>query len=131
MPRDLAQPEVRAAGGLIFRDDLILLVHRPRYDDWSFPKGKASAGESDEDCALREVHEETGFDCLLGREIDTTFYRDSRGRTKRVRYWEMEVVGGDFTPSVEVDEIRWCRKDEAATLLSYNRDRGVLAALSA
>lgn len=105
----------------------VLLVHRPRYDDWTFPKGKAQDGESDESCALREVSEETGFDCRLGAELRSTSYRDSRGREKRVRYWVMNVAGGEFHPSAEVDEIRWCTKDDAARLLSYPRDRGVLA----
>jgi 8-oxo-dGTP pyrophosphatase MutT (NUDIX family) len=105
----------------------VLLVHRPRYDDWTFPKGKAQEGESDESCALREVLEETGFDCRLGDELLSTFYRDSRGREKRVRYWVMEIARGEFHPSAEVDEIRWCTIAEAARLLSHPRDRRVLA----
>ena len=68
---------------LVYDDGRILLVHRPRYDDWTFPKGKADPGESDEACALREVREETGFDCRLRAELPATFYRDSRGRAKR------------------------------------------------
>ena len=75
---------VRAAGGLIRRDATVLLVHRPRYDDWTFPKGKADEGESDEDCALREVREETGLHCTLGAEISSTEYLDAEGRAKRV-----------------------------------------------
>jgi 8-oxo-dGTP diphosphatase len=107
----------------------ILLVHRPKYDDWTLPKGKAEPGESDEDCALREVREETGFDCRLGPELASTGYRDSRGRPKRVRYWLMDLAGGEFVPTPEVDEIRWCTKAEGDALLSYPRDRGVLSEL--
>ncbi len=122
---------VRAAGGVLRRGDRVLLVHRPRYDDWTFPKGKADDGESDEDCAVREVHEETGFSCRLGEELPSTFYVDSRGRPKVVRYWSMDVDGGEFAPTSEVDEVRWCTPDEAAALLSYDRDQKVLTAAAA
>jgi 8-oxo-dGTP diphosphatase len=117
---------VRAAGGVVERDGLVLLVHRPKYDDWTFPKGKAEDGESDEDCALREVHEETGLACRLLDELVPTEYIDSRGRPKRVRWWRMQVVGGAFTPTEEVDEIRWLTSAEAAQLLSYGRDLALL-----
>jgi len=117
---------VRAAGGLVLRDGEVLLVHRPRYDDWTFPKGKAEDGETDEDCALREVLEETGFECRLGAEAGTTEYIDSRGRPKRVRWWLMEPLRGDFTPTDEVDELRWAEPAVAAELLSYGRDLTLL-----
>ena len=120
---------VRAAGGVVRRGPKILLVHRPRYDDWTFPKGKAEGDETDEDCALREVREETGLSCRLLAELPSTTYTDSRGRPKRVRYWLMEPDGGVFGPSREVDEIRWCEPAEAEALLSYDRDRAVLAGL--
>jgi 8-oxo-dGTP diphosphatase len=120
---------VRAAGGVVRQRARILLVHRPRYDDWTFPKGKADDDEPDEDCALREVREETGLSCRLLSELLSTTYTDSRGRPKRVRYWLMEPLGGAFTPTREVDEVRWCVPAEAATLLSYDRDLEVLAAL--
>jgi 8-oxo-dGTP pyrophosphatase MutT (NUDIX family) len=107
-----------------------LLVHRPRYDDWTFPKGKADPGEPDEDCALREVREETGFVCRLGEELPSTFYLDSRGRKKRVRYWQMQVDAGEFVPTAEVDAIRWCTTTEASELLSYARDRDLLGKLT-
>ena len=123
--------EVRAAGGIVWDRERVLLVHRPRYDDWTFPKGKADPGESDEDCALREVAEETGFECGLGDEVAATSYRDSRGRWKRVRYWQMDVLGGRFVPSSEVDEARWCTTEEALRLLSYARDRDLLTTLPA
>jgi 8-oxo-dGTP diphosphatase len=120
---------VRAAGGIVARDGRLLLVHRPKYDDWTFPKGKAEPGESDEACAVREVEEETGLRCELGAELPSTHYTDSRDRPKRVRWWRMEPVAGEFTPSDEVDEIRWLTPDEAAQVLSYGRDQALLAAV--
>jgi len=119
--------EVRAAGGVVARDGEVLLVHRPRYDDWTLPKGKAEDGESDEDCALREVWEETGLRCELEDELPSTHYVDARGRPKRVRWWRMRVVGDDgFTPNEEVDELRWVDGDTAAALLTYERDGSLL-----
>jgi 8-oxo-dGTP pyrophosphatase MutT (NUDIX family) len=117
---------VRAAGGVVLRDGLVLLVHRPKYDDWTFPKGKAEDGESDEECALREVREETGLECRLLDELSTTEYVDSRGRPKRVRWWHMGVVDGEFAPTEEVDEVRWLSPAAAAQLLSYGRDLALL-----
>jgi 8-oxo-dGTP diphosphatase len=127
---------VRAAGGVVTRQndsgDLeVLLVHRPRYDDWTFPKGKAEDGEGDEDCALREVEEETGFRCRLKQELESTEYRDTKGRRKTVRYWAMTPLEGAFTPRREVDEVRWLSPADAGAQLSYNRDRAVLASLDA
>ena len=82
------------------RDGDVLLVHRPRYDDWTFPKGKADEDESDEDCALREVHEETGLRCALDEEIGVTEYVDAKGRPKRVRWWRMHRLADDgFRPN--------------------------------
>src|SRR5437773_10449601 len=105
---------VRAAGGVVWRRDgagllEILLVHRPRYDDWSLPKGKCDQGENDTDCALREVEEETGLTCRVGAELPSTQYQDNKGRSKTVRYWAMQSVSGDdrFTPNAEIDETRW------------------------
>jgi 8-oxo-dGTP diphosphatase len=107
----------------------VLLVHRPRYDDWTFPKGKAEPDESDEDCAVREVWEETGLRCELRAELPSTYYTDSRGRPKRVRWWRMEPLEGVFAPTEEVDEIRWLTHEEAAELLSYARDQALLEAV--
>ncbi|MDX6466081.1 MAG: 8-oxo-dGTP diphosphatase [Gaiellaceae bacterium] len=129
-PARIAVTVVRAAGGLVVRDGAVVLVHRPRYDDWTFPKGKAHDGESDEECALREVHEETGLRCELGDELPSTEYVDSRGRPKRVRWWRMRPVADDgFSPNDEVDEVRWAAPEDAASLISYDRDRIVLDAL--
>jgi 8-oxo-dGTP pyrophosphatase MutT (NUDIX family) len=113
---------IRAAGGVVERGGLVLLVHRPRYDDWTFPKGKAEDGERDEDCAVREVEEETGLLCALRGELPATEYVDSRGRPKRVRWWRMEPLSGTFLPNDEVDEIRWVAPGDAVGLLSYDRD---------
>jgi 8-oxo-dGTP diphosphatase len=120
---------VRAAGGLVVRDGEVLLVHRPKYDDWTFPKGKCEEGEPDEACALREVEEETGFRCELLGELGETRYRDAKGRPKVVRYWHMRAVAGVFAPHAEVDEIRWETPESAARLLSWPRDLTLLEQL--
>jgi 8-oxo-dGTP diphosphatase len=120
---------VRAAGGLVLRDGKVLLVHRPRYDDWTFPKGKCGVDEPDEPCALREVHEETGLVCRIAGEVSATEYVDSKGRPKRVRWWLMEPLEGHFSPNDEVDEVRWAEPAEAAKLLSYERDLALLETL--
>jgi 8-oxo-dGTP pyrophosphatase MutT (NUDIX family) len=118
---------VRAAGGVVRRDGRVLLVHRPRYDDWTFPKGKAAPEETDEACALREVEEETGLRCELGTELGPTQYTDPRGRPKRVRWWLMRpVADSGFVPNDEIDELRWATPPEAAALLSYARDAALL-----
>ena len=121
--------EVEAAGGVLVRDGRVALVHRPRYDDWTLPKGKLDPGESFEQAALREVEEETGFRCELESELPSTHYEDSKGRPKVVRYWRMTPVSGEFEPNEEVDEVRWLSPAEAAELLTHDRDREVLAAV--
>ena len=120
---------VRAAGGLVVHDGKVLLVHRPKYDDWSFPKGKCDAGEPDEACALREVAEETGLRCELLEEIGETSYLDGKGRPKVVRYWRMRALDGEFVPRDEVDEIRWETPERAAAILSWPRDLPLLEQL--
>jgi 8-oxo-dGTP diphosphatase len=107
----------------------ILLVHRPRYDDWTVPKGKLESGEAHPAAALREVAEETGLRCALGPELVSTTYRDRRDRPKEVRYWAMTPLDGDFVPTEEVDEVRWLPVDAARSLLTYPRDQPVLDAL--
>jgi 8-oxo-dGTP diphosphatase len=126
---------VRAAGGLVCRSGEhgteILVVHRPAYDDWSFPKGKLEPGEREEDAATREVEEETGLRCRLDREVATTRYHDSRGRPKTVRYWLMTPLGGRLEAANEIDEARFIPVGEAAAVLTYSRDRELLEALEA
>lgn len=123
---------VHAAGGVIVRGgsrgDEVLLIHRPKHDDWSFPKGKVQAGERFEDAALREVEEETGYICELEYEAGSVTYRDSESRPKLVRYWRMHPVQGEgrFTATGEVDEIRWVPIDEASDILTYPHDRELL-----
>ncbi len=107
----------------------VLLVHRPAYDDWTFPKGKADPGESDLDCALREVEEETGLACEVVAALGETTYVDARGRQKIVHYFSMRPLGGAFAPDDEVDEVRWLSVKLAAALLTYDRDRLLLGAL--
>lgn len=126
-------PLVRAAGGVVWRtassgEVEMLLVHRPKYDDWTFPKGKNEPDEDDETCARREVEEETGLRCTLGPELTSTSYVDRKGRPKEVRYWVMTVEEGEFSATDEVDEVRWVTATQARWLLSYDRDREVLDA---
>jgi 8-oxo-dGTP diphosphatase len=125
---------VQAAGGVVYRRDdgalEVLLVHRPRYDDWTLPKGKLHRGESHEDGALREVEEETGLRCELGLELPSSHYHDQKGRPKVVRYWTMRPLGGAFHPHDEVDDARWLPLAEAETELSYDRDREILRAFA-
>jgi len=126
---------VEAAGGVVWKVEkdrvMVLLVHRPKYGDWSLPKGKLDPGESHEEAARREVEEETGFRCKLGRELEQITYRDSHGRPKRVRYWAMTVSKGEFAVNDEVDEIRWLTIGDAVDRLSYDRDVPVLASFKA
>ena len=123
--------EVEAAGGVVLDDEgRVVLVHRPKYDDWSLPKGKLDPGESFEEAALREVEEETGLRCRLVRELRAVEYTDAKGRSKVVRYWLMEVEADlGFVPNDEVDEMRRLPPDEAHALLSYDLDHEVLGAV--
>jgi 8-oxo-dGTP pyrophosphatase MutT (NUDIX family) len=130
MTIDPEAAEVKASGGVVRRHGNrgleVALVHRPRYDDWSFPKGKLDPGESWEDAALREVEEEIGLRCRLGDELPPTSYRDNKGRAKVVRYWLMDPLDGEFEPSHEVDEVRWLALADADGLLTYQHDRELL-----
>ncbi len=126
---------VLAAGGVVWRRGAsggleVVLVHRPRYDDWSLPKGKLDPGETDEEAALREVREETCVVAELGPELPATTYLDRSGKHKRVRYWAMTVVAGDPEGANEVDEAGWVPLEEAADRLTYPHDVEVLRALS-
>ena len=120
---------IEAAGGVVEQDSLIAVVHRPRYDDWSLPKGKLDKNESAERAALREVQEETGLSCQLIEELEPVSYTDNRGRPKNGRYWRMKVLSGEFEVNDEVDELRWLSKADALELLSYEHDRELVAAL--
>jgi len=125
---------VRAAGGVVSRTDPeagfeLVIVHRPKYSDWSLPKGKLERGETEEQAALREVEEETGLRCSLRRPLGVVSYTDPHGRPKTVHYWEMSVDGGSFEPNREVDELRWVAPSEALDLLTHDRDRELLGRL--
>ena len=124
---------VRAAGGVVRRSRdggvEFLLVHRPKYNDWSFPKGKCETDEPDEECALREIEEETNLRVALGPELVSTTYV-SKGRPKLVRYWLVEPQDPDEARAQnEVDALAWLTPDEAAARLTYARDRDVLRAV--
>ncbi len=153
----LGEPEVAAAGGVVMRDvedgggdtvgrvDAgrrspsgrrsagleIAVVHRPRYDDWSLPKGKLYEGEGWLDGALREVEEETGLQCEPREELASTRYFDRKSRRKRVRWWLMKPIAGEFRPNDEVDELRWLPLDEAMSTLNYEHDRELIRSVRA
>jgi 8-oxo-dGTP pyrophosphatase MutT (NUDIX family) len=124
---------VQAAGGAVWRNNdgttEVAVVHRPRYDDWSLPKGKAVRGEHPLDTARREVREETGIHPVLGPELPTQHYR-ARAGEKVVRFWAMSGRDGGFRPTAEVDEAVWLPVAEARTVLSHRRDVAVLDALA-
>ncbi len=123
---------VRAAGGLVWRHDgagelELVVVHRPRYDDWSLPKGKAHAGERAIDTALREVLEETGLRCSAAQELAKVRYRTERGEDKTVRWWAMTVVEDlGLEANDEVDVVRWVSLDEFERLATFPTDREVV-----
>ena len=129
----MTEPEVAAAGGVVLREGAdgpeVALVHRPKYDDWSLPKGKLDRGEAWEEAALREVEEETGLRCELGTELSPARYRDSKGRDKLVRWWLMRPLDGEFTPNDEVDELRWLGLGAALDVLDYDHDRDLVQAV--
>jgi len=122
---------VRAAGGVLLRDAgrrEVLVIHRPRYDDWSLPKGKLERGESEETAAVREIAEETGYRASVVREIGRVRYVDSKGRDKEVVYFVMRTEGeSDFSPGDEVDAVRWIPVADATRVLSYERDARIVS----
>ena len=120
---------VRAAGGVVLDDHgRVAVVHRPHRDDWSLPKGHLEAGESDEEAAVREVHEEAGIEARIVDDAGTTSYVDHHGRPKVVRYFVMTATGGRFSPNDEADELRWIGPEEL-DLLTYADDRAVVGAV--
>ena len=126
---------IRAAGGVISRrsdrgEIEVLLIYRREQRDWSFPKGKLERGETDEECALREVEEETGLRCEMTSELPSVSYHDRRGRLKVVRYWAMTAERGRARPCNEIDAVRWLSIDSAESLLTYPRDRELLVAFA-
>lgn len=131
-PDKQVKANIFAAGAVLWRPAAdgrveVAIVHRPRYDDWSFPKGKLDPGETRVVAATREVEEETGFRSVLGRDLGKVTYPVTGHRKlKRVDYWAARALDGRFTPNDEVDELRWVATEEAFDLLSYPMDRSVL-----
>jgi 8-oxo-(d)GTP phosphatase len=126
-----ASKAVLAAGAVLWRSNgdsatpEVAIIHRPRYDDWSLPKGKVDHGETEPVTAVREVHEETGYTSHLGRRLTAVSYPVEQG-IKKVRYWAARCVDGTFTPNAEVDELKWLPVSEAMKQLGYAHDRKVL-----
>ncbi|MGW6917916.1 NUDIX hydrolase [Kitasatospora sp. NPDC054939] len=141
MPSPGRAPVVLAAGAVLWLPGRlkkdgglgrprIALIHRPKYDDWSLPKGKLDPGEAVAEAALREVLEETGFHCVLGAELPAQHYW-AQGRPKEVRYWAAVPSGGRFRPNREVDRLEWLPAGKARARLTYDRDRLLVDALLA
>jgi 8-oxo-dGTP diphosphatase len=132
--RRTEEDTVRAAGCVLWRRSPvtgapeICLVHRPKYDDWSHPKGKLKRGESPLAGALREVAEETGFHCVPGARLPSVVYY-AGGRRKLVTYWAAEATDGAFVPNREVDRVRWLPPDAARAKLTQPRDGDLVNAL--
>ena len=124
---------IRAAGAVLWRDDdgivEVAVVHRPRYDDWSLPKGKLDSGETVPAAAVREVFEETGYHAVLGRHVSQVHYK-AFGRPKVVDYFSARALWGSFVPNGESDELRWLPVAEAAALVTRPLDRDVLGAFA-
>jgi 8-oxo-dGTP diphosphatase len=130
MTTALPRTTIRAAGGLVVRgqgeDIEYLLAHRPRYDDWSIPKGKLNNGEKFRDGALREIEEETGAVTSPIAKLGSIAYETPNGNGKVVRYWLLQAEGGQFTPNAEVDAVGWFAMKKAWKRMTYSRDREVL-----
>lgn len=134
MPQLNERGEIRAAGGVILSGDhhpvQVLMVYRSAFRDWSIPKGKVKYGETDQDAALREVREETGLNCELGRELGAMHYLDRKGRSKVARYWAMLQVNGQLDANAEVSDFEWVALDEAARRATRSGDREFLEKLA-
>lgn len=127
---------VWAAGGVLWRTSApgkleVAIVHRSRYDDWSLPKGKAHSGELLVATAAREMTEETGFECRVGRELGVMRYPLKSGTPKQVYYWSMEATGGRFVSNHETDDIQWLTIAGAQRTVSYDADRQILESFAA
>lgn len=126
---------ILAAGAALWRHEpdtgelRVALIHRPRYDDWSLPKGKVDPGENEPVAAVREIWEETGQRCHLGRRLIQTQYQVVQG-SKVVHYWAARALGGEFTPGSEVDQLEWLPVDAAVAKLTYPHDRDVLTSFT-
>ena len=115
---------MQAAGAVPRRNGGVLIVHRPKYDDWTFPKGKLEEGETHEQAVARELEEESGWRGDLGAELEPTRYTDGNGREKEVRWWEVWVrERGDWEPNEEVDDFMWVPLSEVDSFLTYDADR--------
>ena len=130
-PKPNQDSKILAAGGVITRrhrgHSEFLIVHRPRHDDWSLPKGKLENSEKFSEASIREVKEETGSEVKKLAKIGSIAYKSTGGRAKVVRYWLFEYLSGKFQPNYEVDEIRWVEATDAMQILTYPRDRNVFA----
>jgi len=119
--------QIVAAGGIVWRHtkrgNEVLLIHRPGYNDWSFPKGKVDPGETPRRAARREVAEEAGYICRLGPALGAIDYETTRGYPKTVHYWAMEATGGRFRKNSEVDQVKWLAPTKLSKHLTHERDR--------
>ena len=137
----MTRAPIQAAGGVVWRVGNgaggakveVAVIHRPRYDDWTLPKGKLAPGETHLEGAIREVHEETGHRVQPGRSLgEVRYLKKSAGaaREKVVHYWAMRAIGGAFSPNREVDELRWLIPSAAVELLTYEHDKALVRELT-
>ncbi|MFT4596779.1 MAG: 8-oxo-dGTP pyrophosphatase MutT (NUDIX family) [Paracrocinitomix sp.] len=121
---------IEAAGGVVVdmskNKPRYLLIHRPRYNDWSLPKGKLNEGETHHDAALREVKEETGLVCDVLAKLSPVNYTTPNGNAKQVKYWLMQTRSGDFVKNDEVDDVSWLKRSKAISMLTHVHDQAVL-----